>query len=352
MQVMTEPSEQGQIRAAPQPRCILCGSEGRHDYLEQRDRLFGAPGTWNLKRCVNDECGLMWLDPMPLVEDIGKAYARYYTHASRAGSGRGGFLKRMLERIKLEYLANKYNYANGSRSFVSRFTGWLMYLFPIRRRGLEGDVRFLKAMPGGKVFDVGCGSGDWLAFMRDLGWQVAGMDFDENAVKVARSRGLDVTCGALEQGNLASGSFDAVTLSHVIEHVPDPVGTLAECLRILKPGGTLVLFTPNALSLGHRIFKQDWRGLEPPRHLNIFSTRSMRPLLELAGFKKITVRPHMAGSVMYESVLLRRGVIGASSGRRKGSAAWMMHLLTFVELCLLKWEASAGDCVAAIAVKE
>jgi 2-polyprenyl-3-methyl-5-hydroxy-6-metoxy-1,4-benzoquinol methylase len=353
MQVTAETSETGKIRAAPCPRCMLCGGEGRQLYSEQRDRLFGAGGSWNLKRCVNLECGLVWLDPMPLPEDIGKAYANYYTHVSRESAGQKGMLGRIFAAMQREYLANKFNYGTGRRSFLGRSLGRLLYLFPVRRRGLGGDVRFLAARPGGRLLDVGCGSGDWIMFMRGLGWQVNGNDFDANAVKTARGRGLDVECGSLEQQNYATGAYDAVTLSHVIEHVPDPVQTLAECRRILKPGGKLVLFTPNASSLSHRVFKQHWRGLEPPRHLHVFSTESMRPSLERAGFQNISIRPHLARSVVYESLLLRRGRIPSAPGlRRSWPAEVFARLFNLVELCLIPWKPSVADCVAAVAVKE
>jgi 2-polyprenyl-3-methyl-5-hydroxy-6-metoxy-1,4-benzoquinol methylase len=350
---ITESANEGHIRTVAQPQCILCECKGQPIYSGQKDCLFGAGGSWDFKICPNRECGLIWLDPMPLAEDIGKAYTNYYTHASRSAGGRKGPLKKMYELMKLGYVANKYNYQVGSQSFTLKSLGWFIYLFPLRRRGLDGDIRFLRALPQGRLLDVGCGSGDWLALMHGLGWQVAGVDFDDNAVKVARGRGLDVSCGALEQQNLTSDSFDAVALSHVIEHVPDPIQTLAECLRILKPGGTLVLFTPNASSLGHRIFKQHWRGLEPPRHLHLFSTQSIRALLGLAGFKNISIRPHIAASVIYESVLLRRGWTGTLGVRRRSWPVGVFtRLLNLVELCMLKWKPSVADCVAAIGVKE
>ena len=91
------------------------------------------------------------------------------------------------------------------------------------------------------------------------------------AVQVARQRGLEVDCGAVEDQRYPAAAFDAVTLNHVIEHVPDPLATVAECRRLLKPGGRLLMFTPNAGSLAHWMFGRDWRGLEPPRHLHLFA---------------------------------------------------------------------------------
>jgi SAM-dependent methyltransferase len=349
---MTEPAETGKIRTAACPRCILCGGEGRQLYSEQRDRLFGAEGYWNLKRCPNRKCDLIWLDPMPLPADIGKAYARYYTHASRDGVGPRGMLKRIYEEMMLGYFASKYHYPAGSRPFLRRTLGRLAYLFPIRRKGMDGYIRFLRALPQGRVLDVGCGSGDWLNLMTGLGWRGVGVDFDGNAVKIAQARGLEVTCGALEQQNYPDESFDAVTLSHVIEHLPDPVGTLVECARVLKKGGALVVLTPNASSLSHRLFKQDWRGLEPPRHLHIFSNQSLPTLLSRAGLKNVTLHPHPAPSVFYESIFLRRGSTSSTAGRpRNRAVAILARLFVIFQFCMLKWDPSAADCAAAVAVK-
>src|SRR5262249_20209517 len=64
--------------------CYLCGTEGYELYRGLRDRLFGAPGSWDLRRCPNSKCGLIWLDPMPTETDIHRLYATYYTHQPRA----------------------------------------------------------------------------------------------------------------------------------------------------------------------------------------------------------------------------------------------------------------------------
>jgi 2-polyprenyl-3-methyl-5-hydroxy-6-metoxy-1,4-benzoquinol methylase len=346
-------TDQARIRAVPCRSCASCGSEGVYLYLEQQDRLFGANGLWNLKKCSNRKCGLIWLDPMPLEEDIGKAYANYYTHAAPVSGRKAGLLKQILRLMKRGYHAAKYGYRTGSEPFWVRYLGSLLYFFPIRRGDVDAEVRFLHAVPKGRLLDVGCGSGEWLASMQKLGWQVLGVDFDENAVKIARQEGLEVRTGSLEEQGFPDGSFDAVTLSHVIEHVPDPARTLAECARILKPAGKLVLLTPNAASLGHRLFKKHWRGLEPPRHLHIFSIESLPSMLEVAGFRQVTVYPQIASSVLYESILLWRGLWGSHRNARRNWPAWSLaRFISLLELSLIKFRPSVGDCIAAVAAKQ
>jgi hypothetical protein len=76
MQVLSE-----QMRTKPRPNCILCGKSGAVEYDGLVDPFFGAPGVWSFKKCIDDNCGLMWLDPAPVEEDLHLAYKRYFTHA-------------------------------------------------------------------------------------------------------------------------------------------------------------------------------------------------------------------------------------------------------------------------------
>ena len=135
-----------------------------------------------------------------------------------------------------------------------------------------------------RVLDVGCGSGVVLARMKSFGWETCGVEVDLNAVNAARARGLDIRHGQLAEINFPENHFDAVHLSHVIEHVYDPAALLRECHRVLKPGGTFIMLTPNTAS-GHRRFKSAWLNLDPPRHLILFNRRNFRSLAEAAGFK-------------------------------------------------------------------
>ena len=80
-----DPHLREQMRSEPSPICYVCGETGDFLYHDLRDRYFAAPGVWNLKRCKNASCGTVWLDPIPVKEDIGKAYQSYYTHSDVDG---------------------------------------------------------------------------------------------------------------------------------------------------------------------------------------------------------------------------------------------------------------------------
>ena len=301
--------------------------------------------------CPNRDCGLVWPDPMPLPTEIWKAYARYYTHATD-GPPKRSLLRQIYRQAKRNWLTASYGYPPVLPPSSPAHLRFAHYLVPtVRRTGFK-DVRLLDFVAGGRLLDVGCGSGSWLVTMKELGWNIEGVDFDPEAVRVARELGLNVQVGSVEAQNYPSASFDAITLSHVIEHVPDPVATVAECARLLKPGGKLVLFTPNAASFCHRYFKKNWRGLEPPRHLHIFTVASMHAMLARASFSQVAVRTHVGTSVTYESRLLQKNWphpvnLSVQGWRRKP----LWHLFDALQHSLVWVLPSVGECLTAIAVK-
>ena len=193
-----------------------------------------------------------------------------------------------------------------------------------------GSVRWLEAREGGRLLDVGCGNGVFLDVMRQLGWEVTGVDPDGAAVTVARQKlGLQVFEGSLEEAGLPGGHFDAITMNHVIEHVPDPIGTLRECHRVLRPGGRLVVATPNISSLGRRLFDDAWVLWDPPRHLHLFSQSALRACAELAGLEISELRTTARGAPYTHAAsgLIRRdGAIPGGSPERRGASLWLQGL--------------------------
>ena len=133
--------------------------------------------------------------------------------------------------------------------------------------------------------DVGCGSGAVVALAHQMGWQAEGLELDRAAVAAAHHAGLAVAEGGYERLFERPLSFDVVLCSHVIEHVHDPIVLLKARHAALRPGGVLLLSTPNVKSDVHGRFGRYWRGLEAPRHLTLFDESSLSSLMRQVGFE-------------------------------------------------------------------
>jgi 2-polyprenyl-3-methyl-5-hydroxy-6-metoxy-1,4-benzoquinol methylase len=348
-----------QIRSVAAPSCAFCGRRGIELYQGLADRLFSAPGLWNLKRCPSPECGQLWLDPMPIPQDIGKAYETYYTHASdSADAGSTRLAHRIIQAIRRSYLARKYGYGNvASRSLPQAFSrcwGLFAYLNPFRRAWLDFSMMYLTRVQGGRLLEVGCGGGGMLKGLADLGWEVAGVDFDPVAVAACRNKGLRVELGALEAQLYPRNSFDAVVMSHVIEHVHDPVALLTECRRILAPGGKLSLVTPHLNALGHRLFRSSWFCLDPPRHLHLFSVKSLRAAFREAGFTRMRIFTTMrdASETFIASRSIQRTGKFQMGSAHKTTETALGIVLQSIEWILLKIGFVLGEELVAIAQKD
>lgn len=112
--------------------------------------------------------------------------------------------------------------------------------FKIRTR-LDHRFRYLPKVPegGGVLLDVGCGDGSFLIDARNCGWNVVGVDPDPNVAANATILGLKVHVGGVELFGDEKELFDVITLSHVVEHLHDPVNILKTCYALFKTGGQL-----------------------------------------------------------------------------------------------------------------
>jgi len=258
------------IRTFQRLQCPLCGGTGSILYPDMQDRMFAAPGIWPLRQCANPDCGLCWLDPSPVESDIPLFYTNYFTH-EHSSDPKQRFLLRLYLLLHRGYL------------LASHVPSTIMGLNKARHRMRH---MFLEAIKPGKLLDVGCGNGVFLHRMHKLGWSVTGIDFDPKAIENCKKLyGADLTFmnTDLSGARFPDNSFDAVTMSHVIEHVPDPVSLLTETRRILKAGGRLVITTPNIRSFGHEKFRDCWSGLDSPRHLQVFSLAALQRCARKAG---------------------------------------------------------------------
>ena len=289
-------------------RCPACGGIDRAgEAFRIADHLgTGLPDIWSIWRCA--ACASLFLDPRPDDASIPATYASYYTHDAPGPAQGAGLADRVLWPFFRGYLRKYFGWESQPASAAG---AWLCVLFPPLRFKLDYLARqlFVSEFPErGRLLDIGCGNGEFLAAATRMGWRVHGLEPDAEAVAACRGQGFDVFEGTLDAFPPSQeGSFDAITSSNCIEHVPDPGQFLDKAYSLLKPGGQLWLATPNPEGLGVAVFGRCWRGLEPSRHLCVPSQAQLGRLLEDAGFDQVR--------------LLRRGAHGKTITRESAQVA-------------------------------
>ncbi|AFY73677.1 methyltransferase family protein [Synechococcus sp. PCC 7502] len=151
----------------------------------------------------------------------------------------------------------------------------------------------------GKLLDVGCALGDCLIQAKNLGWtDVVGIDVSQFAVDFAQKRGLSILEGDLTNHPFTANSFDLILLQDVIEHIANPIAHLQNAYHLLKPGGQILLITPDLHGLLTKILGAMWYHYKPNEHLTYFSQSNMKLALEKSGFVNIQSKP----TVSYMSI--------------------------------------------------
>jgi SAM-dependent methyltransferase len=214
------------------------------------DHVTGDP--FEIRRCT--ACGLALTWPAPPASEMG----RYYPDA--------------------------YYGSAAEKRFEGPVEGLQRALYGLRASRVE---RAAGGRPG-RVLDVGCGRGFLLDAFRRRGWTVEGTEMSEASSAHAREvLDLPVRVGPLESLGLPPESYDAVTLWHVLEHLPEPGALLAEIHRLLRPGGVLLVSVPNFGSPEARASGAGWFHLDVPRHLVHFTPKTLASLLRDAGIEPL-----------------------------------------------------------------
>jgi 2-polyprenyl-3-methyl-5-hydroxy-6-metoxy-1,4-benzoquinol methylase len=164
----------------------------------------------------------------------------------------------------------------------------------------------------GKLLDVGAGTGLFLSTAKEHGFEVYGTEISPDACKISKDTyGIELFDGELAEANFPGGTFDVVTIWHVLEHLPDPMKMMKEIRRILKPGGMLVIALPNLknylMQFLYPVVRRKKYYLFTPEdrelHFFYFNERSLRKMLQLNGFNVLAVKPDM-GQVTLGNICL------------------------------------------------
>lgn len=216
--------------------CPWCKCDDSSLVIETRDWRHSIPGSFRLYQCKN--CGLLRQMPLPDWAELATYYPIEYVSFSDNSEG-NNWLKKIIN-------------SSGYREKIN-----LIELF-----SKEGNL-----------FDVGCGTGEFLKYLQGIGnWNLYGLEPIENAARVAETKlGFPIIKTMFESSTQFNNEFfDVITMWEVIEHLFDPVAAIEKAANLLKPGGVLVMSTPNLNAIDRLVFGEYWAGYDLPRHLHLF----------------------------------------------------------------------------------
>jgi SAM-dependent methyltransferase len=235
--------------------CPVCGSKRFLVVVRKGvDYEYGVRGDFQIVKCQS--CGLVHLNPRPALKEVISYYPKTY-HAYQKPTQHLMF--RLMNGVRWLTRANQY----------------------LRLIGKSG-----------RILDVGCGDGEVLEELQKRGlWELWGLDFNEGVIKTAKKKGLRVYAGTIESVRLPKDYFDLIIMNHLVEHLENPLGTMRRARELLRKGGFVVGQLPNIDCWEYPLFGEKWAGFHIPRHLQMFSKKTLGVLFQKAGFKHIQIGP-------------------------------------------------------------
>jgi SAM-dependent methyltransferase len=220
--------------------CNLCGSTDVEE-VRSKDRHGGR-----LRSVICRRCGLVWTDPRLTPEEVRAFYAREYRVEYK-----GAYEPRARQQYRNSKTAQE------------------------RLRRLQPLIE-----PGLRVLDVGAGSGEVVALLRQAGCDASGIEPNEPYARYAeQTRGLPVSCGFYQDAPVSPASLDLVTMFHTVEHLENPLEAMEKAAEWLRPEGALVIEVPNVEAVCQQPHQQFHRG-----HLYHFNLATLGALAARAGF--------------------------------------------------------------------
>jgi 2-polyprenyl-3-methyl-5-hydroxy-6-metoxy-1,4-benzoquinol methylase len=240
--------------------CKVCGAKLEKYLGSVHDVRYGYPDKFDIDRC--SKCGLFQTEP-PLTEsEIGPLYTNFYPYAD----------------VDAEKIRTGFHPEIG---FNSKFRNWL-----------RGNHRIQNMLPvgSGKVLDIGCGDSRSLLQLKALGYDAYGIEADENIRPIKDKLGLNVHIGTIEDADFRPSIFDLITANQLIEHIVDLDSFIVNAKKFLRPGGTIILSTPNGDGLYRRLLGRTWINWHVPFHQQVFTKNSLSKLLEKHGLRIIKIK--------------------------------------------------------------
>ncbi len=243
------------------------------------DRFFLRPALYRLVQCSS--CSLVWLTDPPAPVEMERHYGPEYDR----------FIRKAKETDSREHW-------QGAVDTVHRYR------------------------QGGRLLDLGCGSGSFLQCLRGSAWNLWGIEMSSEAAHVARSR-TDATVLAddILRAPFPPDTFDVITCFHVFEHMYSPREVMAKVCDWLNPGGIFCLHVPNIEAAETRIFKSYWYPLELPRHLYHFSPNSLSQLAKSSGLEEESLTTRKVSFVEHSMGYLTDDILRKAGVKRPSLAA-------------------------------
>jgi len=257
--------------------CPICNAQDFKKKLTAKDYTVSGH-SFDIMQCV--QCSLCFTQDAPDAAHIGPYYKseEYISHTDTSK----GMVNRLYQKVRKRTLKSK-------RKLIQQTTGLLK----------------------GNLLDVGSGTGAFVNEMKQNGWEVKGLEPDEDARAVAKKT-FDVSLDTMnELWSLETGTYNAITLWHVLEHVHDLQAYMARLNELLAENGKLIIAVPNYTSKDAQLYGSYWAAWDVPRHLYHFSPASMNLLAEKHNLKIINYKPMWFDS-FYVSMLSSKYKTGAT----------------------------------------
>lgn len=259
-------------------KCPLCSEANYEPYITHARELYnGTDNYFDVVRCVN--CQMIFTNPRPTKETIGFFYpdsAKYYQPKIRNKDNT------FEEKAAKTVLTNYFGY-----KFPSPFGKFGAFIFSRLLRSKLAISHIPRFVQNGRLLDIGCSWGQYLARMAGYGWDVYGIEINKKAAEFAKnSLGLqNIHNGSFDDYECPDNFFDVINMSMVLEHIHGPVQCLQRINKLLKKDGQLIISVPDISGFEAKIYGKYAYTLQVPQHLNHFTPQTIKTMLYKTGFK-------------------------------------------------------------------